>query len=261
MASFNHYNHHGQLIRSSIFDFTRETTLLKQVLDKIRLYSINFISKEDLEVYKYGTQVHDCLDGHHDVIHLMKDSDAAITKAKEHDQQFLIKCISRSSLLILLEALEKIPLHLPKPNTGTRAIPTSINLKPLQKKHHETLDHIDKLNGAYLLDVSRPTFDKHVSSRFKSHSESYLWMIEHHDLSLNLERQVFVNDLIHFFDILTGKHDHQISRFTRSRNPSKRWTHRSAGMAIRLISESLKIHLPRKILQSIIEDHLLMRDS
>ena len=260
MASFNHYNHHGQLIRSSIFDFTRETTLLKQVLDKIRLYSINFISKDDLELYRYGKQVYDHLDSSHERMYFMEDHADVIRLTKESEDQFLRECICSTSLLVLLEALEEIPLHLPKPNTNTR-VPASVNLKPLQELHQKTLDHIDKSTGASLLGTSRPTFDKHVSSRFKSYSESYLWCMDKYGPTLNLERQIFVNHLIHIFDILTGKHDHQISRFTRSHNPSKRWTHRSPGMAIRLMSESLGVHLPKKILQNIIQDHLLMRDS
>jgi hypothetical protein len=261
MASFNHYNHHGQLIRSSIFDFTRETTLLKPVLDKISLYSINFISKDDLEVYRYGKQVYDHLESSHERMYFMIDHDDVINRSKEHEHQFLSKCISSSSLVILLEALEEIPLHLPKPNIKARAIPTSINLNALQKKHHETLNYVDKSTGASLLGISRPTFDKHVSSRFKSQSESYLWCMGKYGPTLNLERQAFINEVIDWFDFLTGKYDDQIINHTNSRTPGKRFTHKSPAYAIRLISESLGLHLPQKILQSIIEDHLLMRDS
>lgn len=256
MASFNHYNHHGQLIRSSIFDFTREMNLLKQSLDKISLYSINFISKEDLEVYRYGKQACDNLGGHHDLTHPMIDHENVINRSKEHEHQFFSSTISSSSLLLLLEALEEIPLHLPKPNINTR-VPASINLKPLQKAHHESLDHIDKSMGTSLLGISRPTFDKHISSRFKSYSESYLWCMGSYGPTLNLERQAFINKIIIWYNFLTGKYDNQISR----KPPGKRWTHTSHTYAIRLISESLKIHLPQKILQSIIEDHILMRDS
>ena len=261
MASFNHYNNHGQLIRSSIFDFTRETALLKQVLDKIRLYSINFISKDDLEVYRYGKQVYDHLDSSHERMYFMEDYADVIRLTKESEEQFLSKCISSSSLLILLEALEEIPLHLPKPNTGTRAVPASVNLKPLQELHQKALDHIDKSTGASLLGTSRPTFDKHISSRFKSQSESYLWCMGNYGPTLNLERQAFINEVIDWFDFLTGKYDDQIINHTNSRTPGKRLTHKSPAYAIRLISESLGFHLPQKILQSIIEDHLLMRDS
>jgi hypothetical protein len=243
MTAFNYYDNNHQLIRRSIY-FTKELLELKQVVNRITLYSSHFINKNNIKVYDVGLRVIIKLDLSKETIDLDPNHNFTMIDASDFELLYIKTCPTIDSLNLLIKALDKVPLYIPVPIKPDQRLPSFINPLQLNDRHSKSLNHISKKSIASLTGISRPTVDKYLSNLYDRPHHSYLWNMCTPNPSCNFERQEVVNRIMFRVNDLMSS-----------------GTHRSVRYTARLIVNSLYIKLPLSVVYPIIKDHLDYRNS